>query len=783
MTTIAAAAAGAWLWDKFGEKIVVHAGKVGSYTGHHLWGKVSWKAAAERYRGEMQRLYSMMRIIGMAEPVALADIFTDVYLLDKPSAWRRYNIDELQQQIQTEESETSRSQRNDALIIVQRYERLVILGKPGAGKTTLLKHLVLQCTTGKLDAVPIFVGLKAWADSELALMAFLTQQFAICAFPDAQPFIEAILEEGHALVLFDGLDEVNLEQGTRERITRELSNLTNRYPRSKCVITCRTAAIDYQFEYFVYCELADFTEGQMRTFVTHWFQHDESKYKAFLIEFARVVHNRLRDLARTPLLLTLLCLAFDETMSFPPRRAELYEEALDALLKKWDSSRSIKRDTLYRTLSLGHKRQMLARIAAETFADNKLFIRRDELTQKILTFVQRLPSIDPGQEFDGEAILREMEAQHGLLVERAYGIYSFSHLTFHEYFVARYIAEHPSRQMFDSILAHAEDPQWREVLLLTASMLDDTNTATFFEVFDETLRSMLQDEPGLFPLLQWMQRKAHPTLQAQQVAVRQSYLVQALITMAIDSLLAFFEGTLEADLAPDRFRALARLQELVCDFAYNNNLACNIARDIASDLSLALDHALIVAINRAIDLDYTIEPTKKLEHATLIRIANDHVWVGFAGLLRVIINNKRSDIVGGTYDVPFDIEHQRINDDYDDALNIWHQQTHDDDYNMLLKLWNSQTSGGTHILHDRSTIAEFPPMNALFSDWEQFENNLREILVTNQDVGHLWTLDRVTLEHLADYLAAATRLLECLDLAAVADRDAIRNRLLLPPQP
>jgi hypothetical protein len=25
--------------------------------------------------------------------------------------------------------------------------------------------------------------------------------------------------------------------------------------------------------------------------------------------------------------------------------------------------------------------------------------------------------------------------------------------------------------------------------------------------------------------------------------------------------------------------------------------------------------------------------------------------------------------------------------------------------------------------------------------------------------------------------------LECLDLAAVADRDAIRNRLLLPPQP
>ena len=100
--------------------------------------------------------YDSMRIIGMAEPIALTDIFTNVFLLDKPSAWRRFNIEELKRQ------------------------------------SLFLKHLVLQCTTGKLNAVPIFVGLKAWADSGLALMPFLTHQFAICAFPDAQPFIEHI---------------------------------------------------------------------------------------------------------------------------------------------------------------------------------------------------------------------------------------------------------------------------------------------------------------------------------------------------------------------------------------------------------------------------------------------------------------------------------------------------------------------------------------------------------------------------------------------------------------
>jgi predicted NACHT family NTPase len=225
MTTIGAALlGGAWLWEKFGEKVVEHFSRQGSDIVHEAWNKTSWKDAAENYRGEMQRLYSTMRIIGMAEPVALADIFTDAYLLDKPSAWRRYNIDELKHQVQSE-GEQRREQRHDALDLIRRHECLMILGKPGAGKTTLMKHLVLQCTTGRFDAVPIFVGLKDWADSNLALMPFLQNQFTICAFPDAQPFIEQILKVGKALVLFDGLDEVNLEQGARERIIREVRDL------------------------------------------------------------------------------------------------------------------------------------------------------------------------------------------------------------------------------------------------------------------------------------------------------------------------------------------------------------------------------------------------------------------------------------------------------------------------------------------------------------------------------------------------------------------------------
>lgn len=51
-------------------------------------------------------------------------------------------------------------------------------------------------------------------------------------------------------------------------------------------------------------------------------------------------------MASTPLLLVLLCLAYEENLTFPQNRSELYKDAIQALLKKWDTSRGIQRDEI-----------------------------------------------------------------------------------------------------------------------------------------------------------------------------------------------------------------------------------------------------------------------------------------------------------------------------------------------------------------------------------------------------------------------------------------------------
>jgi predicted NACHT family NTPase len=72
----------------------------------------------------------------------------------------------------------------------------------------------------------------------------------------------------------------------------------------------------------------------------------------FVDELKKPEHKGLRELATTPILLNLLCLNFDETLTFPIRKSEIYQEAIDALLKKWDSSRNIRRDEIYHGLSI-----------------------------------------------------------------------------------------------------------------------------------------------------------------------------------------------------------------------------------------------------------------------------------------------------------------------------------------------------------------------------------------------------------------------------------------------
>lgn len=486
-----------WLWEKYGDQAIDHC----TEKLKDKWKELKWPEAERRYREKVFSQVSTTLLLGYPKPIRIDSIYTDVYVLDQISAKRRFDFEDLTKKPIDFDGSNLKPERIKAEVLLEKSKRIFILGKPGAGKTTFLKYLALLACTGTLEKTPIYLSLKEWSDSGLNLQAFIEKQFNICGFPDPSTFVKSILQAGQGLVLLDGLDEVNQEGEARAKMVQALVDLANQFSECTFCLTCRVAATDYTFTQFTYVEIADFNESQKQSFIRKWYQHEPEKLNSFLKEWRKPENYGFRDLAQTPLLLALLCLAYDETLHFAKRRVDLYTEALDALLKKWDSSRGVFRAEVYRKISLTRKKQLLSRIAAKNFEKGNYLIRKQVLVTEIQDFLLQLPPDDKETEPEAEDVLSAIEYQHGLLVERAHCIYSFSHLTFQEYFTARYIIENQGKGTLNKLIDDAlKDPRWREVLLMCSSLLDDATV--FLGMFSEKLWSWVSSHAPIVDLIE-----------------------------------------------------------------------------------------------------------------------------------------------------------------------------------------------------------------------------------------------------------------------------------------
>ncbi|WP_232224189.1 NACHT domain-containing protein [Mastigocladopsis repens] len=431
-----------------------------------------------------------MRMLDISQPVALADIYTDVNILEQITSKSSPKISDLVQGFNPESDDFDRldrvvQERVPGLLAVSRYCKLMVLGKPGAGKTTFLQWVAIKCDLGDFqsDRVPIFIRLKYFAedtrrdDSEFKLLNYISQEFSDCGIAD-KSLIEMILTKGKALILLDGLDEVSEED---DEIVKHIRQFVNKYFKNQFIITCRIAAQKYIFsvENFTDVEVADFNHEQVAAFATKWFiavarndaEGGKATAKLFIKKLNLPENKPIRKLAVTPILLNLTCFVFQAKGEFPSKRSKLYEQGLDILLVTWDESRGIQRDDFYHNLSLEHKIELLSQVAAITFEKTRYFFEQDEVERYIADYLRTLPNTQNDRaslQQNSKALLKSIEAEHGLLVERARGIYSFSHLTFQEYFTAKWFVE---RTDWQGLMSHMSEKGWREVFLLSFEMM------------------------------------------------------------------------------------------------------------------------------------------------------------------------------------------------------------------------------------------------------------------------------------------------------------------------
>lgn len=316
--------------------------------------------------------------------------------------------------------------------------------------------------------------------------------------------------------------------------------LSNKFPdniyNNKFIITCRVAASDYKFINFTEVEVADFDDDQILNFAQNWFYRypatqDIDKSNIFMKKLSE--DKPVKELASNPLLLTLLCLVFENSNEFYKNRSDLYKEGISILLKKWDAQRNIEREQVYKDLSPGRKEDLLSQIALETFRRNDYFFRQTEVENFIEGYIRNLPDAQTNHEalkLDSEAVLKSIEAQHGLLVERAKNIYSFSHLTFHEYFTARKIVNTSNPKILEKALrelaSHITEERWREVFLLAIGILQDSEILLKF--MKQNIDLIIAEDEILQNILIWIKESSLMiNMPCKKVEIRAFYFIFA----------------------------------------------------------------------------------------------------------------------------------------------------------------------------------------------------------------------------------------------------------------
>ena len=609
------------------------------------------KPIRKQRHAKIQDQCGTLDILGISRPIGVKDLYVEVNILRDPIRYTDLEISELPIVYDPKTDEFDRlslgrvgQKRISGLEAAEKYSKLMVLGKPGSGKTTFLKHLAIQCNQGDFepDHVPIFIRLKDFAEKpkgegNFSLLHYISEELKDSSSAE-QWKIERLLRSGKAIILLDGLDEVSEKDS--KAVIQQIEWFRGDYFKNQFLVTCRIAAWESRFPGFEEVEIADFNSQQIEDFAQKWFtagkkegkQKKEGKEKAaqFIEKLNNPKNEPIRAIAVTPILLTLTCLVFQKRGNFPAKRSKLYQEGIEILLTKWDEFKHTYQDEVYRKLPISQKISILTYIANITFEKERYFVEQEEIQQHIADYLLASNHPDPKTlEQDSEAVLKAIEVQHGLLVERAKRIYSFSHLTFHEYFQAKAFIANFETQDLPKIRRIITKKSWREVFLLAADMLPKADDLLrLLRLMKQAIDELVAPDDQLQQFLAWVNLKSQsakvPSLPA---AVRAFYFNLVLrgdpsLVFALDS-----AGVLNRDPVLDRERNL--VHDLALALARDLNLARTASFQFghhdASYLAYNLAHELDVSY--AFDLGFAPESLQQLkEQLPDIKQGFDEWW-------------------------------------------------------------------------------------------------------------------------------------------------------------
>jgi formylglycine-generating enzyme required for sulfatase activity len=395
--------------------------------------------------------------------------------------------------------------------------RVVVLGDPGSGKSTMLKYLALRLAKGDDAPLPILLPLNAYAKAllqkEINLQAYLHEYFAARAEDVASlaPLFKKAIEHGKAVILLDGLDEVQSNRAALvqkvEAFAHDVVARGNRVLVTSRIVGYRDASLspkDWSLN-----TLLDFTPEAIETFVGKWCLTFEkstlgdtpearrgAKAEGESLLEALQTNPGVARLASNPLLLTILALIKRQGVVLPKNRITLYDRYLETLIDAWNRASALDKSAGRKSMNFQATLEVLGPLALRIREENPTagLVSARQLQDWLAEYymgeqygMKPGPARDSAREF-----LESVRLYSNLLVERGEGQYGFIHLTFEEALAAYGLVsagQLDRSKTLKHIQSHLTDPAWRETILLSVGVAGLINRQPL--VAGELARAML----------------------------------------------------------------------------------------------------------------------------------------------------------------------------------------------------------------------------------------------------------------------------------------------------
>ncbi|MFT5849186.1 NACHT domain-containing protein [Psychroserpens sp.] len=320
----------------------------------------------------------------------------------------------------------------DDLIDYSKNNFNLIEATAGHGKSFLLRYICCkEMIRGRY--FPIFITLNRISPS-INLIDYILDELNTLGFNMSGDLFKSYLKKNRFAFFFDGFDEIPTEQ--QKTIYDEIEKIARKNNKTPVTVTSRPGLSISRSGLIYLFKIVPLTPHDQIEFLMK--MADEDKRKSHLIEhFSR--KKELHTITQTPLLLTLLWIAYKYEQIIPSSAIEFYELLLPTFLYKHDN------------MKLGFNREKKAQIRKSEFKSiieafaflafskgiyNPTSMMFSELLDESLSLVRvdlTFESVD-----DLKSDIVEVTC---LIIKDGYDRFKFIHLTVLEYFTACFISK------------------------------------------------------------------------------------------------------------------------------------------------------------------------------------------------------------------------------------------------------------------------------------------------------------------------------------------------------